>query len=240
MTKLQEIREEISHLSNENPHKYCDHWCSHCSESKKMKCQLYLDEFHSPYNKHQKNELGTERYLETQYKYLKSEMDRFFEEMAEDADLIVSPEGNRKDCITKKVEKEHLLITVQQFFRKSRIFLAHFYFSCDETPKELERHFQTMSWYHNFLPSKLKALMTTYYNWEGGDSDNTESLLVEVVMHLDICQSGVKRSIEAMRHLKTSFLCRGTIVPTEILALLHNIDDRLKTLECQIDSAASI
>jgi hypothetical protein len=244
--RLQEIFKKNAEFEKESPYNFCDRWCERCVHEKQIRCTLYKDELERKmtciaHGRDEDDPEITELVMEAQYKEidekLKERIDKFNIDL-DDPDIGELNEENEIDFENlpeniqrhiKYVENNLLDATAKNYCRGARVFLEGTFYKNEKVYFELKHDFETISWYHTLLPVKLHRALCGFHEpaCEGGIA------LYDAVAQLQICKKANTESIKALRKIDKGIAsCHKQI--SLLLALLHNIYDRIEAMENSI------
>jgi len=242
--RLQEIMKKNAEWEEESPYNFCDRWCERCPHEKQVRCKLYLDEFERKttciaYGKDEDDPQITEAVMKEQYKEvdekLSEQMDKFGIDL--DNPYIDEKELNKENAVDfedlppeiqkhiRFVENNPLDAAAKKYLDKAHTFLESTFYKNEPVSSKLKYDFETISWYHTLLPVKLNRALAGFHEPVGED----EFALYDAVAQFQICVKAVKESIKALRKLKEHFPARRAQME-ELIALLHNLDSRIKIM----------
>lgn len=242
--RYKKIIEENAKFEAESLYNFCDRWCERCVHEKQMRCRLYLDDLELrvtciAHGKDEDDSEITEAVMEAQYGEIEEKMKEAAEKFGIDLDFPEIEEPDEEQRIEledlpkeiqehiKFVENHPLPLTVEQYHKRAYAFLKENYYDEKKnfTP-EVKHHFETVSWYHTLLPAKLQRALAGFHE----PADEGEFALYDAVAQFIICKRAIQESVKAFKELKEHYpQQKNTIV--ELLALLHNIFDRIEAIE---------
>lgn len=233
--KLEKIRRENADFEKNTPYNFCDRWCMRCSQEKKSKCHLYLDDFSRKmprivYGKADDFQITAEL-LKWQFRNLDEPVDRVcLEETGADFDEFDDFDGAQEDFDEEETpisaDNHSLQVTVEQYRKKAGVFMKNIFSQNPDLIAKLNYDFETIAWYHTLLAAKMHRAL--YGLNEPGETDETG--VYDAVAQFAICAKAINKSIEALRKLKENLPSYRNAI-TELLALLNNISSRMLYLE---------
>lgn len=239
------IIEENKKLEKESPYNFCDRWCERCLHETQMRCRLYLDDLERratciAHGKDEDDLEITKAVMEVQYGDIEEGLEEAVKKFGIDLDFPEIDEDQLdKDGFVeledlppelqahiKFVESHPLPLTVEQYSKRCHAFLEKNFYEKKDIAPELKYHFETISWYHTLLPAKLQRALAGFHE----QVSEGEFALYDSVAQFIICKKSIQESVKALRTIKPHYpKIKNTI--TELLALLHNIFDRIEKIE---------
>lgn len=254
--KLRKILRKNAEMERKTPYNFCDRWCERCVWEKQKTCSLYLEEFEQRItniaNGRDENDLEIwqnelEKKLQEMPASVSEDTQREWEPSGEyeyynsgsgkKANCGDEDEYEEEECSDEYLEelqtrKERFLnahplqVISEQYMNRSAVFLKEAFPDDEEIAPDLFSHYETVSWYHTLLPSKMYYGLSALCEYDG--TDDTE--LCDTIAEWAVCKKGIKKSVEALREIaraKPGF--KKTI--TLLLALLHNMHSRIELKE---------
>lgn len=243
--RYKKIIEENKKSEEKSPYNFCDRWCERCVHEKQMHCKLYLDDLERrasciAHGKDEDDPEITEAVMEAQYADIeegfkdaekKFGIDLDFPEIDEselDEEGFVELEDLPPELQAhiKFVKNHPLPRTVEQYHKRCHTFLKENFYEENNIEPEIKYHFQTVSWYHTLLPAKLQRALAGFHD----PVSEKEFALYDTVAQLITCKKAIQESVKALRVIQPLYPKHKNTI-TELLALLHNIFDRIEAME---------
>lgn len=241
--RYQRIIEENKKFERGSPYNFCDRWCERCVHEKQIRCNLYLDDLERKatciaHGKDEDDSEITEAILEAQHGELEEKLQATGEKFGIDLDFPGPGYINEEQMIEiedlpkeiqdhiKFVENHHLPVTVEEYRKRAHEFLKANFYETKNISSETQCHFETVSWYHTLLSAKLQRALAGFHE----PVSEQEFGLYDAVAQFLICKKAADESIKALKLLEPHyFRFKQTIA--DLLALLHNILDRIEAIE---------
>ena len=242
--RYKKIIGENAKFEAESPYNFCDRWCERCLHEKQMHCRLYLDDLERKVTcmAHGKDEDDleiTREVMEAQYGEVEEKIKEAAEKFGIDLDFPEIEKVEEEQRIEledlpkeiqehiKFVESHPLPLPVEQYHQRAYAFLkANYYDEKKSFAPEVKYHFETVIWYHTLLPAKLQRALAGFHE----PADEGEFALYDAVAQFIICKKAIQESVKALKELKAHYPQHKNII-IELLALLHNIFDRIEAME---------
>lgn len=229
--KLDEILDKIEELKKENPYNYCDRWCERCPFETQSRCILYQNEWDQKltciaHGREEDDPEITKAVMERQVADASERLDDFVDEDEELTEVdITAPEFDNIRPHIEFVENHSLPKTAKEYLDRAHSFLEETFYG-KEVERELKYHFQTLSWYHTLLPVKLQTGLAGFHEpaCEGDTS------LYHAVGQFEVCKKAIRESVIAFRKVQPTLPAYQARI-SALLALLHNLYDRIQSLE---------
>jgi hypothetical protein len=243
--KLQEILRKNMEFEKEAPYNFCDRWCKRCVYEKQMRCKVYQDELECKmtciaHGREPDDPEITEAVLKEQYKDIDEKLSRCMDKFGIDIDnpdidedkfdeaCAVNFEGLPLDIQKhiRFVENNSLDKAAENYCHKAYAFLKETFYKNESAYSGLKYDFETVSWYHTLLPAKLHRALCGFHE----PASEGDISLYDAIAQLQICKKAITESVDALRKINKNYAPFRAQIQT-ILALIHNIYDRIKKLE---------
>lgn len=243
--RLREIMKKNEEFEKETPYNFCDRWCERCVHEKQIRCTLYKDELERKmtciaHGRDEDDPEITKAVMETQYQGLDEKLSEQIDKFGVDLDNpdIDEDDLNEEDAVDFEdlpsdiqrhiqfVENNPLDATAKNYSDKTHAFLKKTFYGNKKNAPEIKSDFETISWYHMLLPAKLHRALCGFHE----PATEGDISLYDAVAQLQICKKAITESIKALRKIDKGIAsCHKQI--SLLLALLHNIYDRIETME---------
>lgn len=241
--RYKKITEENKKFEEESPYNFCDRWCERCIHETQMRCKIYLDDLERratciAHGKDEDDLEITKEVMRAQYANTEKGLEEAVEKFGIDLDF---PDGEGLDeenrvefedlpeelqAHIKFVESHPLPSTVEQYRKRCHEFLKDNFYEEKKIAPDIKYNFETIAWYHTLLPAKLQRALAGFHE----PVSEGEFALYDTVAQFIICKKAIQESVKALRAIQPRYLkIKNTI--TELLALLHNIFDRIEAME---------
>jgi len=244
--RLQEILLKNTELEKETPYNFCDRWCERCTHDKQMRCTLYKDELERritciAHGRDEDDPEITESIVEAQYKEVEEKLGECADKFDIDLDDFNSYELDKEHEIDfenlpediqrhiRFVQDNPLDASAKNYCRRAHAFLKDTFYKDERVGPKLKYDFETVVWYHTLLPAKLHRALAGFHE----PATEGDIALYDAVAQLEICKKAIKESVEALQKIDKSVTFCHKQIPT-LLALLHNIYDRIEAMENSI------
>jgi len=124
------------------------------------------------------------------------------------------------------VEDNALDKTARNYSDKAYAFLKETFYENKKAPSEFKHDFETLSWYHTLLPTKLHRALCGFRE----PASEGDILLYDAVAQFQICKKAITQSVEALRKITKHCVSFHDSIQI-MLALLHNIYSRIEKTE---------
>jgi hypothetical protein len=241
--RYKKIIEENKKFEEESPYNFCDRWCERCIHETQMRCKLYLDDLERratciAHGKDEDDLEITKEVMRAQYADIEKGLEEAAEKFGIDLDFPDGKGLDEEDRIEledlppelqehiKFVESHPLPLTVEQYHQRCHTFLKDNFYERKKIAPEIKYNFETVSWYHTLLPAKLQRALAGFHE----PVCEEEFALYDAVAQFLICKKSIQESVKALRQLQPHYpKLKNTFI--ELLALLHNIFDRIEAIE---------
>lgn len=232
--RLREILQKNAEFEKEAPYNFCDRWCERCSHEKQMRCKIYQDELEQKmtciaYGKESGDPEITKEVMKRQFEEIGEELEQFAEENEIDFDDIDDPEFEKIREHIKFVENNPLQRTAERYLDITHEFLEKTFYKTGFEDQALAGDFEIVSWYHTLLPVKMNRALAGFHE----PACEGDLALYDAVAQFQICKKAITQSAEAFRKIGQSYTSFRVQIQT-MLALLHNIYDRIEAMENSI------
>lgn len=234
--RLKKILRENAEFEKETPYNFCDRWCERCATEKQVRCTLYKDEFEQKitciaHGKDPDNPEITEQVMRWQMDEMEKKIEEAPEKSGVDFDVDSDGEGlsefqEEEERIEKELQKDPLLKAAGSYLKLAHLFLKKTFENKKAVLPGLAADFDTVAWYHALLPVKLNRALAGLRK----EADEDEFGLCDAIAQFQICKKSTGQSINALRKIAGQ-LPEYRQEIASLMALLHNIDSRIKMLE---------
>ncbi|MCK4917145.1 MAG: hypothetical protein KAJ14_16190 [Candidatus Omnitrophica bacterium] len=228
-SKIEKIKKQNAQFEKKSPYNFCDRWCERCQPEVRNGCKVYQDEFDrnlilisngkDPYN--------MDFFIEEQYTSIDKTLE-LMQDLVED-EYGFSDEDN-KNIGSQKERKQFLenpfYKLVVQYSREAHDFLKDAFYNKDEVESELVDDYETISWYHTLLPSKVHRLLCDANIKDENDSTRYADAFAQIaIINKSIGNS--EKALQDILRVKISY----NYVIFDLLELLSQIANQVKLIE---------
>ena len=238
--RLKKIEAENKKYEQETPFNFCDRWCARCIYEKQMRCKLYQDELEQKLTciAHGKDENDweiTEQVMRRQF----DDREKRIQNSIEEHGIDIYSDFDQEDFYDseeianppKPLKDDSLVAAANEYLRRAHEFLEATFFDKNIVAARLTGDFETVTWYHTLLAVKLQRALSGFGDLD--DDDEEGFALNDSVAQFAVCQKAIKESIKALRNIQPDYPSQKTVI-VQLLALLTNIEHRIKKLEQSI------
>lgn len=231
--RLETIRKENARFEKESPYNFCDRWCERCPQKKRDRCKVYQDDLNrnlqhisngkDPYDMTVALEDVKENFEKT-----KELIQKWAKE--ENVDLTQIDDSNYEEQRRKERQLlEHPLYKLAvRYSKEANAFLKETFYDSQMVEPELIDDYETVSWYHTLLPTKVNRFLCDIY----ARDDEDDFGLYDAVAQIEISRKSLLQSEKALKNiLKENIIHRHKI--SELLDILQEIARQINTIEAE-------